>query len=117
LKNKIKVILLAGAMVLLMLGSTVSASNGSLTFTHGVRNKILYGNIKSTKVEKSMGMIHDITFSDGSTRTVGCKVCVYSTKSYTSTYDASGKSGEFSLTYYVGGSYAGRSKQPWVFDF
>ena len=97
--------------------STAFAANGQLVFTHGVRSHYLRGAIDSTEKEASMGIVMNIDRTNGVELTVGNRVAVYNTDGYIMVYNEDGQAGEFSCTYYCGGSIAGRSQAPWEYDF
>ena len=115
--NHSKKLLVVPIVIILMLSTIVTASNGSLTFSHGTRQKYLRGGITSTAKEASLGVIMDINRSNGQELTVGNRVGCYNEKSYLMTYYESGYAGNFSCTYYCGGSKVGTSAAPWDYDF
>lgn len=115
--NRFKKLLIVPIAMILMLSTIIPAANGSLTFSHGTRQKYLRGGISSTAKESSLGVIMDIYRSNGQELTAGSRVGCYNEKSYLMTYYEKGYAGNFSCTYYCGGSKVGTSSAPWDYDF
>jgi len=115
--KKIKIIFAICTVSMILLGTTAFAANGSLTFSHGIGSDYLMGRVWSTKVESSLGVVLSISYSDGTNDYSGGTVARKSVKDYTRKFKPGKKAGEFSATYYCGGSEVGKSAKPWKFNF
>ena len=112
----LKKIVMVTTVLAMMMTSAVFASNGSLTFYHGLVGSNLHGSVESTSKEKSLGVILTANFSNGTDATTGGKKLNFNESFCEVNYYAKGKSGEFSCKYYCNGSHVGTSSKPWDFD-
>ena len=120
--RKIIAMVMAGAMMISLLVVTASASNGNLTFTHGVKSasRITFASTSSTKTETSMSFGGTIVITAGESAT-GTYVVASTLKNSTNNHEFNvhvGKSkGTSVFYYYVAGTLRHTSTAPWNFDF
>lgn len=116
-KSHLFVSILAGCFIFAQALTPVMASADNCTYYHGMTDKYYgFGTTESTRIESSLKNSIHVSFTDNTSYT---NTAASGDSSYCEvrTYSLKGKSGNHICYYYVNGSLAHISTQPWYFNF